>query len=131
MKIMLDSNCLDALLADDESAGELSNRRDLQLYLTPVQRAELAACPDPTRAARLLALADGLCRLVQAPTDGDLTATASKHRHDGTILQAAGRHHALLVSLDEGLLVAASKLGVPALHWSLFLRKFVWNQTGR
>jgi len=124
MKVMIDTNCVDALLDDEESRNELLNRRDIRLYISPVQQLELQAIPDSEKAKRALELVAALCVLVGAPA----IRTEKPHGPDTAIIEAALVHCDLLVSLDEGLLEAARDNGVRSLPWPLFLRKFVWNQ---
>jgi predicted nucleic acid-binding protein len=124
MKVMIDTNCVDALLDDEETRNELINRRDLRLYVSPVQRLEVQAMPDSDKAGRALAIVEALCVEVGAP----VVRADEAHGADSAIIESALAHCDLLVSLDEGLLEAAQNSGLRALPWPLFLRKFVWRE---
>ncbi|MBU0937004.1 MAG: hypothetical protein KKI09_14880 [Spirochaetes bacterium] len=124
LRVMLDTNCIDALAADPETAAELQNRRDLRLYLSQIQLQELQAIPDPARAAALLQLAQLLCVQIRANPD-DTPNSPEKHQHDTHII-AAARSCDLIVSQDFGLLEAASRAGLQVQEWQAFLKRKVW-----
>lgn len=123
MKVMIDSNCVDALLADEETRNELLNRPDLRLYISAVQLKELQAIPDDAKRHAALALARLLCMEVKAKVPD----TAACHAKDTAITEAARLHCDLLVSLDLEMLEAARNSGLRAIPWPLFLKKFVWR----
>lgn len=133
---MLDSNVFDRIDDDPEAASELAERRDLRLYVSEVQLAELAAIVDEDRRERLLALARSLCVRVSAaiaaeqgrgPGTGSVSPVG-KHAPDALIAAAASARCALLVSDDEGLLRKAREDGLRALSWDGFLSRHVFGR---
>ncbi len=131
---MLDSNVFDRIDDDPEAASELAERRDLRLYVSEVQLAELAAVPDGERRGRLLALARSLCVRVSAsasaggiPRAGESPSLpAGKHEADALIAAAAAARCDLLVSDDEGLVMKARQGGLRALSWDGFASRYVF-----
>lgn len=92
MKVMLDSNVFDRLAEDEESLGELENRRDILVLVSAVQRRELEAIPDESKRAALLTILDRLA--------GSVRADESLGHADGSILKAAAGSCDILVSDD-------------------------------
>jgi len=137
---MLDTNVFDRLDADSEAAFELENRRDLRLFVSEVQLAELAALPDEVRRPRYLELARRLCVTVSASPSSAAAASerepkrepkrpaASKHGSDRLIAAAARAHCDLLVTDDAGLLAYARDAGVRAMDWAAFVSRVVFGR---
>ncbi len=138
MRVMLDTNVFDRLDADGEAASELENRRDLRLFVSEVQLAELAAVPDETRRGRYLELARRLCVTVSAAaaTAGEAPAppvppappAADKHGSDRLIAAAAAARCDLLVTDDAGLLAYARDAGLGATGWAAFVARVVFGR---
>jgi len=141
MRVMLDTNVFDRLDADGEAASELENRRDLRLFVSEVQLAELAAVPDETRRGRYLELARRLCVTVSAAaaTAGEAPAppvppvppappAADKHGSDRLIAAAAAARCDLLVTDDAGLLAYARDAGLGATDWAAFVARVVFGR---
>lgn len=123
---MLDSNAFDRIDGDPEVASELAERRDLRLYVSEVQLAELAAIPDEARRERLLSLARSLCVRVSAAASAGGIPRAGKHEADALIAAAAAARCDLLVSDDEGLARHAREGGLRVLSWDGFLGRYVF-----
>ena len=127
MRVMLDTNCLDALLEDKEAYLALLNRKDIRLLITPIQMAELQATPDEQKRLDLLNIAKILCStLASPPVDKKPEISTDKHSHDKAIL-AASKHCDLLVSNDFGILELAFTPGIPSLTWKQFVKKYVFS----
>jgi predicted nucleic acid-binding protein len=131
MRVMLDTNIFDRLLADHEAASELQNRRDVRLVVSRVQLDELSAVPDPARRVALLELAKSLCGTVAAVTPealpGSFFKPDNRHRADRTIASSAKARCDLLVSGDIGLLEHAEASGIRVMDWGTFVRLVVFK----
>lgn len=123
---MLDSNVFDRLDEDGETLNELSDRRDLILLATSVQRAELEAIGDEERRGRLLAILETLCKSLGVPAASN--TAPGRHRHDAMIAQAARARCDVLVSDDLGLLERARSIGLRAMGWPAFRDGVVWRR---
>ncbi len=131
MRVMLDTNVFDRLDADGEAASELENRRDLRLFVSEVQLAELAAVPDETRRGRYLDLASRLCVTVSAAAtagEAQRPPAADKHGSDRLIAAAAAARCDLLVTDDAGLLAYARDAGLGATDWAAFVARVVFGR---
>jgi len=132
MRVMLDTNVFDRLDADGEAASELENRRDLRLFVSEVQLAELAAVPDETRRGRYLELARRLCVTVSAAAaaagEAQRPPAADKHGSDRLIAAAASARCDLLVTDDAGLLAYARDAGLGATDWAAFVARVVFGR---
>ena len=144
MRVMLDTNVFDRLDADPEAASELEDRRDLRLFVSEVQLAQLGAIPDEARRGRYLELAMRLCSRVSAAaaraarTSGSARADATRaapttfvpapdrHEPDRMIAAAAAARCDLLVTDDAGLLEYARGSGVRAMDWASFVARVVF-----
>ncbi|GAB1431940.1 hypothetical protein MASR2M29_05650 [Spirochaetota bacterium] len=120
---MLDSNTFDRLDDDPEVLSMLRERRDLRLYVSDVQLAELAAIPDETRQQRLLGLAKALCFTVSS--SGVLAGAKQKHRADASIATLSLARCDALVSDDEGLFEYARNKGVRVLDFDGFVKQYI------
>lgn len=133
---MLDTNVFDRLDADSEAASELENRRDLRLFVSEVQLAELGALPDEPRRGRYLELARRLCVTVSAAASTATTSSepvsgrleAGKHGPDRLIAAAALARCDLLVTDDAGLLDYARGSGLRAMDWAAFVSRVVFGR---
>lgn len=133
---MLDTNVFDRLDADSEAASELENRRDLRLFVSEVQLAELGALPDELRRGRYLELARRLCVTVSAAASTATTSSepvsgrsaAGKHGPDRLIAAAARARCDLLVTDDAGLLDYARGSGLRAMDWAAFVSRVVFGR---
>ena len=133
MRVMLDANVFDRLLADPEAEAELENRRDLRPMVTDIQLAQLAAIPDVARRERYLELAGRLCAKLAVPAAGAVEGGASvplkaanRHEPDRMIAAAAAARCDLLVSDDRGLLEYAKRAGVSAIDWNSFVARILF-----
>lgn len=130
-RVMLDTNVFDRLDADPEAASELENRRDLRLFVSEVQIAQLEAIPDEARRGRYLALARRLCSRVvagSARVASSAPATPDRHEPDRMIAAAAAARCDLLVTDDAGLLEYTRGSGVRAMDWERFAARVVFKR---
>jgi len=131
---MVDTNVFDRLDADPEAASELENRRDLRLFVSEVQIAQLEAIPDEARRGRYLELARRLCARVSADAAraagaaSAAPATPDRHEPDRMIAAAAAARCDLLVTDDAGLLEYARGSGVRAMDWARFAARVVFRR---
>lgn len=132
VRVMLDTNVFDRLDADPEAASELENRRDLRLFVSEVQLAQLEAVPDEARRGRYLELALRLCsRVSAAAARGSPAASVpapDRHEPDRMIAAAAAARCDLLVTDDAGLLEYARGSGVRAMDWASFAARVVFRR---
>jgi len=139
MRVMIDTNVFDRLDADPEAASELENRRDLRLFVSEVQLAQLEAIHDEERRGRYLELARRLCARVSADAAraavatsavaaSDAPATPDRHEPDRMIAAAATARCDLLVTDDAGLLEYARGLGARAMDWASFEARVVFRR---
>lgn len=131
MRVMLDSNIFDRLVVDPEAASELAERRDIMVFVSPVQLAELAAIPDSDRRGALLGLARELCKTVGSDIGHGGEAIAGSridpnHAADKAVAAAALRCD-ILVTDDNGLLDSARRQGQRAMNWDSFVRRFLFS----
>ena len=134
LRVMLDTNVFDRLLADPEAEAELENRRDLRPMVTGIQLAQLAAIPDAERRERYLSLAGRLCARLAAPATGAVEGganaagkVADRHEPDRMIAAAAAARCDLLVSDDRGLLEYAKGAGVSVMDWNSFVARMLFK----
>ncbi len=128
MRVMLDTNCIDALHEDQEAYSALLNRKDIRLLITSIQMEELQAIPDEQKRRKLLNVVKILCSTLAIPTEVKNQIIANdKHSHDKTILIASIRCD-LLVSNDVGLLELAFFEGKRSLTWEDFAEKFIFSE---
>lgn len=132
MRVMLDTNVFDRLDADPEAASELENRRDLRLFVSEVQLAQLEAIPDEARRGRYLELALRLCSRVSPAvargSPADSVPVPDRHEPDRMIAAGAAARCDLLVTDDAGLLEYARGSGVRAMDWASFEARVVFRR---
>jgi len=127
MRVMLDTNCIDSLLADGEAFSALINRKDIRLLLTTIQFEELQAVPDAQRRQDLLDIANSLCsRLSTSNAEQKFPEDSGKHAHDKIILEASLGCD-LFVSNDTDLLELAVTEGKRAVPWGVFVEKYIFS----
>lgn len=130
LRVMIDTNVFDRLIADPEAEAELENRRNLRPMVTGVQLAQLAAISDAARRERYLVLAARLCARLSAPAAGaarDPGAPADRHGPDRMIAAAAAARCDILVSDDRGLLEYAQRAGLRAMDWNSFVARILFK----
>lgn len=119
---MLDSNIFDRLDRDPELVSILQERKDLRLYISDVQMAELAAIHEEEKQKRLVRLAKTLCFTVSSKTV--LPEVEPKHRADASIAGLSLANCDALVSEDEGLLTYAKSKGIKAINFNTFIDRY-------
>lgn len=131
MRVMVDTNCIDALLEDGEAFSALITQKSIRILITSIQLEELNAIPDVQRRRDLLEIVKAVCSMLALPFSEKIKMEGNaKHYHDKIILEASIRCD-LLVSNDFGLLDLAFAAGVRALTWNAFIEKFLFSAKKR